>query len=240
MAPKYAEKAGKKLKRIGILGGISHASTIKYYETIIRKYFEKNNDYHFPEIVILSLDFQKFTDLENRDKEGYVRYILKGVRSLESAGAEFVIMAANSPHAVFDEVKRRAKVPMISIVEATAKKAKTLGMKKLLLLGIKFTMRSSFHQDVCRKYGIDVTTPSEQEQDEIDRIIFKELVLNDVRESSRKRLLETIGKHKTDGVILGCTELPLILRQSDTKIRLLNTLEIHAEAALEHSLGIGE
>jgi len=224
-------------KRIGILGGMSHESTIKYYELILGKYFETHKDYYYPEIVIFSVDFQKLTDFENKgDMEGYVKYLSAGIKSLENAGAEFIIMAANSPHAVFDELQGKANVPMISIAEVTAKKAESEGMKKLLLLGIKFTMQSSFYQNVCKKYGIEMVVPNEQEQNEINKIIFDELVIGKFNEESKNKLLEIIDTYETDGVILGCTELPLILKQKDSKKKLFNTLELHAEAALEYSM----
>jgi len=224
-------------KRIGILGGISHKSTARYYELIHEKYFQKHGDYHYPEVVIFSLDFQRFTDLENRgDRDGYIGYIVEGVASLERAGVDFIIMAANSPHAVFEEVRERANVPMISIAEVTAQKAKEEGMKRLMLMGIRFTMRSTFYQEACEKHGIEVITPSEEEQEEIDHMIFDELVIGVFRDESRRRLIEIIEGYDVDGVILGCTELPLILEQGDADVRLLDTLELHVEATLERSL----
>lgn len=224
-------------KRIGILGGISHESTIKYYEYILKKYYAKKRNYHYPEVVIFSLDLAKLTGFEERDDiEGYVRYIVSGIESLQKAGAQFIVIAANSPHAVFDIVKKRSKVPLISIVEITAKEAQRKKLKKLLLAGIKFTMQSPFYRDVCKKYGIDVITPSDAEQDEINRLIFKELVLGIFKDSTREKLLGIINNYEVDGVILGCTELSLILNQEDTKTPLLNTLELHAQAALDHSL----
>ena len=224
-------------RRIGILGGISHESTARYYELIHEGYYRRRGDLHYPEVVMFSLDFQKFTDLEDRgDREAYVGYIMEGVRALERAGANFVVMAANSPHTVFEEVEERATVPVISIAEVTAVEAERLGLKTLLLLGINFTMRSDLYQRVCNKRGIEVITPSEGEEDEIDRIIFNELVLGIFRDESRQRILEIIGGYDVDGVILGCTELPLLIRQLDAKIPLLDTLEIHVEAALDYSL----
>ena len=149
-------------KRIGILGGISHESTIKYYELILKKYFEKFKNYYYPEIVIFSLDFQKFTDFEDKkDIDGYIDYIMEGINSLQNSKVDFIIMAANSPHAVFDSVKEKAKVPMLSIAEVTAENARKQGIKKLLLLGIKFTMQSTFYQKVCNSKEIEVITPNE-------------------------------------------------------------------------------
>lgn len=224
------------MKRIGILGGISHESTAKYYEIIHKKYYEKYKDYYYPEIVVFSLNFQKFTDFENSSKKDYIKYIMEGITSLEKAGAEFIVIAANSPHIVFEDVEKRSKVPLLSIVEVAAEKAHKERMKNLLLLGIMVTMQSSFYQDVCKKYGITVVTPSSNEQDNINRIIFDELVISIVTDKSKKNLIEIINNYKVDGVILGCTELPLLLNQEDVDVPLLNTLELHAEAALDYAL----
>lgn len=224
-------------KRIGILGGISHESTMRYYELILQKHLKRLGNRNYPEIVIFSLDFQKFTDFEDkRDLMGYVGYIMEGVKALEDAGVDFIIMAANSPHAVFEKVEKAAGVPMISIAEVTAKKAAEEGMKKLLLLGIKFTMQSGFYQEICKKRGMHVITPTEEEQDELNRIIFDELCVGRFDGKSKRRLLEIIDKYDVDGVILGCTELPLILKQKDSQKRLLNTVELHAEEALNYAL----
>lgn len=225
------------MKRIGILGGISHESTIECYRLILKKYYERKRDYFYPEIVIFSLDFQKFTDFENKnDIEGYIKYIMTGINSLQNAGADFIIMAANSPHAVFEEVSKKAKVPMISLTEVTTNKAKILGMKKLLLLGIKFTMQSLFYKDICNKHSIEVIIPSEEEQDDINKIIFDELCLSIFNDKSKNRLLQIIDNYEVDGVILGCTELPLIIKQQDSTKRLFDTLDLHAEAALEYAI----
>ena len=225
-------------KIIGILGGISAESTVEYYARIIRGYYRRRHDYHYPEIVIYSLDFQRFTDFEDTgDRPGYIDEIMKGIHALERAGVDFVMMAANSPHAVFDEVEARAQIPMLSIVRVTADEARTRGLRKLLLLGIKFTMQSSFYQEPCRKMGIEVITPSDPEQDVINRIIFDELTRGIFKDTSRARLLEIIERHPVDGVILGCTELPLILKQEHASVTLLDTVELHTRAALDYALG---
>jgi aspartate racemase len=224
-------------KRIGILGGISHESTAKYYELILKKYFEEFGNYYYPEIVIFSLNFQKFTDYEdNNDIEGYLNYIMDGIESLEKSEVDFIVMAANSPHAVFGSVKEKATVPVLSIAEITAENARQQGLKKLLLLGIKFTMQSDFYQSVCSAKGIEVITPDAGEQDTVNRIIFDQLCVGNFTEDSKRKLLEIIDNYNVEGVILGCTELPLILHQVDSDKRFLNTLNLHAEAALEYAL----
>jgi len=226
------------VKRIGILGGMSYESTIKYYDLILQKYYENFSDYNYPEIVIFSLNFQKVIDYElGNEMAEYIDYLMSGINSLENAGVSFVIMAANSTHAVYDDLERLSKVPILSIVKATAEKAQQENMKKLLLLGIKFTMQSTFYQDYCNKMGIKVITPSNQDQDTINKIIFDELVIGFFKQESKKTLIEIITKHDdVDGVILGCTELPLILTQQDIEKTLLDTVELHVEATLNFYL----
>lgn len=224
-------------KTIGILGGISPASTAQYYRAIIDLYYQRKQDYYYPEIVIYSLDFQRFTDFEdNQDTEGYIAEILKGIHALERAGADFVLMAANSPHAVYPQLAAAIDVPLLSIVEVTAKETKALGLKKVLLLGIAFTMESSFYQDTFRDHGLTVIVPNADHRREVNAIIFDQLVLNQFLDSTRQRLLEIIDAYDVDGVILGCTELPLILKQSDSPLALLDTLHLHAAAALDYAL----
>ena len=224
-------------KRIGIIGGISHESTIKYYEYILKKYYARKRNYHFPEMVIFSLDLKKLMEFEDsKDIDGYIRYIREGTKALEKAGAEFIVIAANSPHSVFEVVEKMASVPMISIVEVAAREAEKWEMKKLLLTGIKYTMQSSFYQDVFSKHGMEVITPSEEEQDEINKIVFNELILGIFKRETRVKLIKMIENYEVDGVILGCTELPLILDQEDTEVKLLNTLVLHARAALDFAL----
>lgn len=227
------------MEKIGILGGMSYESTIKYYDLILQKYYEKFKDYNYPELVIFSLNFQKVINYELKgEKDKYIDYLMSGINSLESAGVSLIVMAANSPHVVYEDLTKLTKIPILSIVKATAEKAQRENMKKLLLLGIKFTMQSTFYQDYCRKLGIEVITPSEEDQNIIDKIIFDELVIGSFRQESKKKLLQIINTYVVDGVILGCTELPLILTQKDTDIKLLDTVELHVEATLDYYLSL--
>jgi len=227
------------MNRIGILGGMSYESTIKYYDLLLEKYYDKFNDYHYPEVLIFSLDFQKLIDYEiGGNREKYIEYLMSGIKALENGGVAFIVIAANSPHAVYNDLEDLSEVPILSIVKATAEKAKKEKMKKLLLLGIKFTMQNSFYQNYFKKIGIEVITPSNEEQDVIDKIIFNELVIGFFKQISKEKLLQIINKYDVDGVILGCTELPLILNQMDTEIQLLDTLQIHVDATLDYYLSL--
>ena len=223
-------------KRIGILGGISYESTKAYYELIHKKYYDKKHDYYFPEVLVFSLNFQKFTDYENNDTGKYIEYILEGIHALEAAGADGIIMAANSPHSVYAHLVSQTAVPIYSIAGATMKRARALKLKKLLLLGIKHTMNSNFYPESGIKNDIAVLVPTEEEKSVIDHIIFSELCVGSVNASSKETLLTIINRYSVDGVILGCTELPQIINADDLDVQVLDTLEIHVEDVLQQFL----
>lgn len=227
------------MKRIGILGGISHESTAVYYQRIHAEYFARRQDYYYPEVIVYSLNFQKFTNFEDRGElAGYVDYMVEGLDALQRAGAAFALLAANSPHAVFSQLVERTPLPLLSIVEVTARAAQAQGLRRLLLLGIRFTMQAGFYAEVCARYGVTVITPAPAEQETINRIIFDELVVGNFREESRQTLLAISARYPVDGVILGCTELPLLLRQIDTPTPLLDTLALHVQAAVDYALDL--
>jgi aspartate racemase len=224
-------------KRIGILGGISAESTLRYYDSIIKNYFARKQNYYYPEVLIYSLDFQRYTDIENfGNKDDLANFLIEGIEVLQSAGVDFALIAANSPHAVFDAVQSCARIPMLSILEVVAKRAADLKLQRVLLLGIKATMQSDFYPTVCAKYGIEVCVPLQVDQDEIDEIIFAELTRGIFKETTKQRLLQIIDRYPSDGAILGCTELPLILQAADYRKPLLDTVLIHALAALDYAL----
>ena len=225
------------MKKIGILGGISLASTIHYYRTITDLYYDLRGDYYYPEILIDSLDFQYFTDLENENRmEEYQTYILKSLQTLKNGGADFAIMAANSPHSVLADIVDRAPLPILSIMDSVGAEAQRRGMKKLLLTGIRYTMKGSFYQKGLEKFGIEVIVPNDEEKDVIENIIFGELVINQRTEESRQKFLKIISSYDVDGVILGCTELPQLIDQQDTPIPLLNSLALHCRSTLEAAM----
>lgn len=220
-------------KRIGILGGISYSSTLVYYRRLLELYYERFQDYYYPEIVIHSLDFQQFTDYENHDPTKYVEYIVQSLELLKAADVDLALMAANSPHSVFDTVDAMAIVPLVSLVDAVAQAAQNLGLQRVLLLGIKYTMDHNFYPKAFAEHGIEMMTPNETEKIEVDRIIFSELAREVISPDSKAWLLELIDRYPVDGVVLGCTELPLILRSEDLTISVLNSIDIHAQAVIE-------
>lgn len=226
-------------RKIGIVGGISHESTIRLYEYIHEIYYKMKKDYYYPEVLIYSLNFQRFTDFENSgNRSQYINEIMKGINSLEAGSADFIIFAANSPHSVFEEIENQAKVPMLSIVKEVARYCQREKLSTLLLLGIKHTMENDFYHKNFANEGMKIITPNEEEKEIIERIIFDELVLGIFNAASKKKVLDTISSYQVDGVILGCTELPLFIKQEDTSVKIIDTLKIHAEAAVRYSLTI--
>lgn len=225
------------MKKIGILGGISLASTIQYYKTITDLYFQQAGDYYYPEIFIHSLDFQYFTDLEDQTRmEEYRHYILSSLHALKNAGADFGIMAANSPHSVLDDIRDQANLPILSIVDAVGREANRLGLKKLLLTGIRYTMQNNFYPRGLSRYGIETVTPTDPQQDEINRIIFEELSIHKYLSASKTWFIEAASAYPVDGIILGCTELPQMIQQSDMRVPVLDTLDLHCKATLAYAL----
>ena len=221
-------------KRIGILGGISPQSTLEYYRRLTEGYLQRTGGDRYPEIVIYSLDFRHFTALESGGP-AYVDYIAQGVAALERAGAELALLAANSAHSVFPAVAARATIPLVSLVDATLAEAERLGLARLLLLGIGFTMKHRFYPDAARRLGIEIAVPSERDQDAVDEIVFSELTRGVFRDETRARLVDVMRRTPADGVILGCTELPLILRSADWNKPLLDTLDLHVRAVLDRA-----
>ena len=206
------------MKKIGILGGISAASTVQYYNKILDLYYEIKKDYYYPEICIESLNFQYFTDFENRNGHGRTirKYIMKGIAQSGIRPAPDIIHKCQQilhiPYS--NAIEKEASVPMLSIVDSVGKYARKNKMKKLLLTGIKYTMQGSFYRDELKSQGIEVISPSDGDQDIINHIIFDELARNNIKASSQERFLSIVEKYSAryslDGVILGCTELPML------------------------------
>jgi aspartate racemase len=223
------------MKKIGIIGGVGPEATIEYYRLIINYYREKIKDGSYPEIIINSVNITGMINLiEKDDKDGLVRYLSDSIKSLSAAGADIALIASNTPHLVFDELADISPIPLISIVEETCIEAKYIGIKKAGLLGTAFTMNNRFYHKVFEKVDIEIAVPDEESKSYIHSKIFGELVSGIVKDDTRKRFIEIIDTLKSvngiDGLILGCTELPLILSDGDIPgIPFLNTTSIHAK-----------
>ena len=226
-------------KRIGILGGMSPESTVAYYEYITRTYTERYGDYGYPEILIYSVSFQPYVDWPNQDRWDLVaRGLTEAGRKLVAAGAEVILIATNTMHHVFDEVQAGIAVPMLSLLDATAEAILARGLHTVGLLGTRFTMEKSFYQDALAPRGIAVLVPEAEDRVVVNRVIYEELVAGQIRNASRASFVAIIRRlveRGAEGVILGCTEIPLLVSEADVQIPLLDTTTIHAEAALTYA-----
>lgn len=229
------------VKKIGMIGGFGPESTLDYYRLMIDQYRRQRGEGTLPEIIIYSMDLYAFLTLvEQKRWDDVTEFLLKGVNSLYKAGADFGIISANTPHIVYDQLKSLSPIPLISIVEETSKKAKEIGLQRVGLLGTGFTMRASFFQKVFSNNNISIVVPTEEEQDFIQHKLMTEIELGKFLEETRNGLL-TIVKRMVDedlieGVILGCTELPLILTKDEFNIPFLNTTKIHVESVIRYCL----
>ena len=230
------------MKTIGILGGIGPESTVDYYRLMIAEYRERRRDGTYPPIILNSINLTGIVRLvEANDFAGLAAVLVRELDVLERAGAALALMAANTPHIVFDDVRRQTRLPLISIVEATRDAAKALGLTRPGLFGTRFTMQGGFYQEVFSRAGMEIVVPAEDEQDAIHHIYMDELVLGDFRPASRERLLAFAEALKArtgmDGLILGGTELPLILRDPTISgVPVLDTTRIHVNAAISQAL----
>ncbi|CAI1493786.1 Aspartate racemase [Thermococcus nautili] len=226
------------MRRIGLVGGTSPESTLYYYKKYLEISREKFEPYVYPELIIYSINFKEFIHNPN-GWEGRKEILIKAAKALERAGAEIIALTANTPHIVFPDVQKAVNVPMVSIIDALIEEMRKRGVKKVLLLGTKTTMTADFYKNALREAGFDVVTPSEDEMNELDRIIKEELMFENF--ASRDWVVELINRYiereGIEGVILGCTELPLIIKPGDVKAEVFDTVEIHMRKLIEVASG---
>jgi aspartate racemase len=231
-------------KTIGILGGMSPESTISYYEYITRVYTERFGDYGYPKIIIYSVSFQPYVDWPREERWDLVAQGLsEGAKKLEAAGADFIIIATNTMHLVFDQVQASVHVPMLSLLDAVGEAILSRGMKTVGLLGTQFTMEKTFYQEALAQKGITVLTPNAEDRRYVNAVIYDELVANQIRDESRAgfvAIIDKLAERGAEGIILGCTEIPLLVSEGDTPIPLFDTTTIHAEATLRYAVEAGD
>lgn len=223
------------MKRIGIIGGIGPESTLEYYRGIIDAFRNRASGPHSPEILIYSADLAELLAImEAADLEALAEWLLFRLAALHRAGAEFAVIASNTPHVVFAEVAKRSPLPLLSIVEETCGKAESLGLKRPGLMGTQFTMAADFFREPFRARGMSLCLPLPEEQQFIHEKLFSEIELGIIKDTTRQDLLDIVEKmiarDGIDSLILGCTELPLILDQDAFGIPFLNTTAIHVDA----------
>lgn len=230
------------MKKIGIIGGIGPESTLDYYRGIINAFRDHIGGMNYPDIIIYSADLTELLQiLEAKDLDRLVDWLLARVEALHRAGADFAVIASNTPHVVFDELARRSPLPLLSIVEATCAKAHSLEARRPGLLGTRFTMQADFFHRPFREHGMTVVVPIAEEQQFIHEKLFSEIELGIIKDETREALLaivkRMIERDGIDALILGCTELPLILHGEAHGIPFLNTTAIHVESIVRYCLG---
>jgi len=228
------------MKTIGLIGGTTWVSTQEYYRYFNQKVNEKIGGYHSAKCIIYSVDFQEVITYKDEGRtEAMKKLMLDAANKLEYAGAECLLLGANTMHRYASFIQERINIPLIHIGEETAKAITAQDLKKVGLLGTRITMEKEFYHDKLASWGISTLIPGEEEMQFIDNSIFNEFSKDIFTDSTRKTYKEIISglvKNGAEGIIMGCTEIPLLLDQKDFDIPLFNTTEIHAEAAVNYAL----
>lgn len=219
--------------KFGIVGGIGPASTVDYYNGIIQKYLEVRGTY--PELVIDSVDMNRMCGyFDNKDYNNALSMLVSSIYNLKNAGAEYAAIASNTPHIIFDEISRYSPLPIISIVEETCKNIAANGFKKVLVLGTGFTMKSEFYTKSLMKYGIEAITPRIDDIEKLQSIIFPNLENGIVVNEDKAKMISIsesyIKEFNAEAVVLGCTEIPLMIKEGDMSVPVVNTTQIHIDA----------
>lgn len=232
------------MKTAGIIGGLGPESTVEYYRSIVTLYRERTRDGSYPHVIINSVNMKRLIDaFAADDRAGAADYLSGEVAKLASAGADFALLSANTPHIVFDEVERRSTIPLLSIVRAACEEAKARRLKRLGLFGTRFTARAGFYAEALAAYGLTLALPGDAEQDYIHERYMNELVNGVFLPETRTGLISIARRLKDEegieGLILGGTELPLILRDADAEdagVPFLDTTQIHVRAVVDRLL----
>ena len=233
-------------KRIGIIGGMSPESTVEYYQYITRTYTKRFGDYGYPEILIYSVSFQHYVDWPEQERWDLVAQGLsEAACRLEAAGVDVVLIATNTMHMVVDQVRVAVTVPILSMLDVVAdailaRATPAREMRTVGLLGTRFTMEKSFYQDALADKGISVLVPDEAGRAFVNAVIYDELVVGQIRDASRAgyvAIIDDLAARGAEGIVLGCTEIPLLISEEDVELPLFDTTVLHAQAALDFAVG---
>ena len=229
-----------KLKTIGLIGGMSWESTVTYYKIINETVKEKLGGLHSAKCILYSVDFQEIEECQangNWEKSGEI--LGEAAYNLEKAGADFIVICTNTMHKVVNQIKEKISVPILHIAEMTAEKILEKGLKNIALLGTKYTMEQDFYKSKLIEKGINVIIPDKNDIETINEVIYDELCLGTINFNSKKKFLEIVDKLRSkgaEGIILGCTEIGLLIKNEDTDVPLFDTAIIHAEQAAMYSI----
>ena len=228
------------LKTIGLIGGMSWESTVTYYKIINETVKEKRGGLHSAKCILYSVDFQEIEECQangNWEKSGEI--LGEAAYNLEKAGADFIVICTNTMHKVVNQIKEKISIPILHIAEMTAEKILEKGLKNIALLGTKYTMEQDFYKSKLIEKGINVIIPDKNDIEIINEVIYDELCLGTINSDSKKKFLEIVDKLRSkgaEGIILGCTEIGLLIKNEDTDVPLFDTAIIHAEQAAIYSI----
>ena len=228
------------LKIIGLIGGMSWESTVTYYKIINETVKEKLGGLHSAKCILYSVDFQEIEECQsngNWEKSGEI--LGEAAYNLEKAGADFIVICTNTMHKVVNQIKEKISIPILHIAEMTAEKILEKGLKNIALLGTKYTMEQDFYKSKLIEKGINVIIPDKNDIEIINEVIYDELCLGTINSDSKKKFLEIVDKLRSkgaEGIILGCTEIGLLIKNEDTDVPLFDTAIIHAEQAAIYSI----
>ncbi len=229
------------MKTIGLIGGMSWESSIEYYRIINETAKEKLGGLHSAKSLMVTVDFAEIEKLQHEDRWDEAGQILvKCAQDLERGGADCIVLCTNTMHKLADRIIASVNIPFLHIADATAEKIAAAGIKRIGLLGTRFTMEHDFYKGrLIQNFGLDVLVPNEADREIIHRVIYDELVQGKIVTSSReeyKRIMETLIAEGAEGIILGCTEIELLVKQNDSRVPLFPTTSIHAVSAVEYAL----
>jgi aspartate racemase len=229
------------MKTIGMIGGMSWESSLEYYRIANEYVKEKLGGFHSASCILYSVDFAEVEALQHRgDWDELTGAMAEAARRLESAGADFVIICTNTMHLMADDVQKAISIPLLHIVDVTADAIKSIGQTRVGLLGTKFTMEQDFYKGRLKEqHGLEVLIPGAEERQQVHDILYSELCMGEIKERSKEKFRDVIHNLVdlgAQGVILGCTEIPLIVSQDDYAIPLFDTTMLHARAAVDFAL----
>ena len=229
------------MKTIGLIGGMSWESSIEYYRIINETARDRLGGFHSARSIMYSVDFAEIETLQQQGRwEEATELMITAARRVEDGGADFVVICTNTMHKMADDVQRHINIPLLHIADATAERIKAQGMGRIGLLGTKFTMEEDFYRGrLVEKHGLDVFIPDEEGREIVHRVIYDELCLGEIKPSSKAQyvsIMENLVGDGAEGIILGCTEISLLVGQEDSPVPLFDTTRIHAVAAVEFAL----
>jgi len=232
------------MKTIGLIGGVSPESTLIYYREINRRVQSRLGKAHSARMILYSLEFQEFAELQHAGNWAALsQIVVQAAKKVESAGAEFLVICSNSVHKQADDVMRNVSIPLLHIADPTGEAIRQAGLKTVGLLGTRFTMQESFLRSrLEERFGLEILVPNEHDQEAVHRVIYEELTKGIVQSESRQlyqAVMNRLGNAGAEGIILGCTEIMLLIGKDDVSLPTFDTTTLHADAAVRASLQLG-